>query len=157
MAKPVKALGSIITIVIFFALIAVSTVLYSGDPEQQVKMEQNFFWRNAKIAVDSMWIAVQEIADIGLGKDTGGNTQNSDLPADTAVNDMGMVEKISSDIKDEWNKDGGVSLDSVSSDNLNRFIEWRRTDMGAEIIFKDKNGDERQVALPFKFLASQAK
>lgn len=43
MAKPLSALGSIITVVVFLALIAVATVLYGGNQEQKVRMEQNFF------------------------------------------------------------------------------------------------------------------
>ena len=155
MVRPVKALGSVITIVIFFVLIAVSTVLYGGDPEQKVKMEQNFFWRNAKAALDSIGIAIQGIADIGLGKDYGRDTQNSEAAMATTANDSGFFQRVGADIKEEWNKDGDVRLDSVSTVNLNKVWRWQATDSGADIIFRDKNGEDHIISLPFKFLAQQ--
>ena len=151
MSKPFSALSSIVTIVVFFALIAVATVIYSGDPEQKARVEQNFFWRNAKVAMDSVWIAVQGIADIGIGKSYTG--QASTAPIVQATEEAGTFQQIGADIKDEWNKDGGMKLDAVSEVNLDKFWEWRKNADGAEVVFKDKDGEEHIVSLPFKFLA----
>lgn len=153
MAKPLSAIGSIVTIVIFFALIAVSTILYSGDPEQKVKVEQNFFWRNAKAAMDSVWIAAQGIADIGLGKEYDNGQASTTADIVQVAEDTGSLKQIGADIKDEWNKEGGIKLDAATEVNLKKVWEWRKNASGAEIIFKDKDGEEHAVALPFKFLA----
>jgi len=151
MAKPFSALSSIVTVVVFFALIAVATILYSGNPEQKVRVEQNFFWRNAKVAMDSVWIAVQGVADIGMGKSYEG--QASTTPIVQAVEEAGTFQQIGADIKEEWNKDGGIKLDTVSEVNLDKIWEWRKNAAGAEVVFKDKDGEEHIVSLPFKFLA----
>lgn len=151
MAKSFSALRSIVTIVVFFALIAVATILYSGDPEQKVRVEQNFFWRNAKVAMDSAWIAVQGIADIGMGKSY--ENQASTTAVVKTVEEVGAFQQIGADIKEEWDKDGGLKLDSVAEVNLNKVWEWRKNAAGAEIVFKDKDGEEHIVSLPFKFLA----
>ncbi len=151
MAKPFSALSSIITIVVFFALIAVATILYSGDPEQKVRVEQNFFWRNAKVAMDSVWIAVQGMADIGLGKNY--ENQASTTPIVQAVEEAGTFQQIGADIKEEWDKDGGIKLNAATDVNLDKVWEWRQNADGAEVVFKDKDGEEHIVSLPFKFLA----
>jgi len=151
MAKPFSALSSIVTIVVFFALIAVATILYSGDPEQKERVEQNFFWRNAKVAMDSAWIAVQGITDIGMGKSY--EDQASTTAVVKAVEEVGTFQQIGADIKEEWDKDGGLKLDAATEVNLDKVWEWRKNAVGAEIVFKDKDGDEHIVSLPFKFLA----
>jgi hypothetical protein len=149
MAKPFSAIGSIITIVVFFALIAVSTVIYSGDPEQKVRVEENFFWRNGKAALDYVWLGIQGVADIGLGKEPVGQ------PAaiiETAA-ETGIFNKLGADIQEEWSRDEEAAIDSATSLNIDQVWEWRRHESGAEIVFKDKDGVEHAVNLPFKFLA----
>lgn len=153
MLKPSNAIGGIVTLVIFFALIAVSTVIYSGDPEQKVRVEQNFFWRNAKVAVDSVWIAVQGIADIGLGKDVSQPSTTASVAQ--AVQESGALEEVGTAIKEEWEKDGGAGIGDIAEPKLEKFWEWRRTASGAEVVFKDKEGGEHIVSLPFSFLASE--
>ncbi|MFA6194915.1 MAG: hypothetical protein WC719_04240 [Patescibacteria group bacterium] len=151
MAKPFSALSSIVTIVVFFALIAVAAILYGGNSEQKARVEQNFFWRNAKVAMDSVWIAVQGVADMGMGKSYEG--QASTTPIVQATEEVGTFQQIGADIKDEWNKDGGIKLETVSEVNLDKIWEWRKNAAGAEVVFKDKDGEEHIVSLPFKFLA----
>jgi hypothetical protein len=149
MAKPFSAIGSIITIVVFFALIAVSTVIYSGDPEQKVRVEENFFWRNGKAALDYVWLGIQGITDISLGQEAADKTAEiTEMATET-----GVFDKLRTDIQEEWNKDGGAAVNSASSLNIDKVWEWRRNESGAEVIFKDKDGEEHVVSLPFKFLA----
>jgi hypothetical protein len=120
MAKPFSAIGSIITIVVFFALIAVSTVIYSGDPEQKVRVEESFFWRNGKAALDYVWLGIQGITDVSLGKESANKTAEI---TETAV-ETGVFDKLSTDIKEEWNKDGGTAVNSASSLNIDKVWEW---------------------------------
>ncbi|MDP2944036.1 MAG: hypothetical protein Q8N57_00455 [bacterium] len=153
MSKPWKAISSIITVVIFLVLIAVTAVLYSGSPEQKVKMEQNFFWRNTKIAMDYVWIALQGVTDIGLGKKFDSSGQAS-LEAETVeTNETGFFKKIGSSIREEWDSGGEKELSAAAPINSDKVWQWRKNASGAEIIFRDKNGEEHKVSLPFKFLA----
>jgi len=153
MAKPWKAISSIITVVVFLALIAVATVLYSGDPEQKIKMEQNFFWHNTKIAIDSVWLALQGLTDIGLGKEDENSNQAASAVEPVKTAESGFFKKINSAIQEEWNKENETELSAAGRINWDKAWEWRKNASGAEIIFKDKNGEEHKVGLPFKFLA----
>lgn len=104
MAKPGNAISSIITVVIFLALTAVATVLYSGNAEQKVKMEQNFFGRNAKLAMDYTWIALQGITDISLGKKYEKPGQASSATEIETTDEDGFFKKIVTAIRKEWEK-----------------------------------------------------
>lgn len=153
MSKPWKAISSIITVVVFLVLIAVAAVLYSGNPEQKVKMEQNFFWRNTKIAMDYIWIALQGVTDIGLGKESDSGGQVSSETEITETAETGFLKKIGSSIREEWDQGSEKELNAALPINSDKVWQWRKTAAGAEIIFKDKNGEEHKVSLPFKFLA----
>ncbi|MCX6794631.1 MAG: hypothetical protein NTY31_01360 [Candidatus Falkowbacteria bacterium] len=153
MSKPWKAISSIITVVIFLVLIAVTAVLYSGSPEQKVKMEQNFFWRNTKIAMDYVWIALQGVTDIGLGKESDNSGQVSSETEMAKTAETGFFKKIGSSIREEWDSGGEKELSVAPPINSDKVWQWRKNASGAEIIFRDKNGEEHKVSLPFKFLA----
>jgi len=71
-------------------------------------------------------------------------------------------------IKAEWKEadsevNSEANSDDVSPDNRGADsnaasstiggLSWQKTDAGAEIIFKSKNGEESKLALPFKFLS----
>lgn len=120
MAKPFSAVGSIITIVVFFALIAVSTVIYSGDPEQKIRVEENFFWRNGKVALDYVWLGIQGVADISLGKEPASTTGEI---VETAT-ETGIFDKLGADIREEWNNGGETAINSATSINFDKV--WQK-------------------------------
>ena len=135
MSKPLTTIGGLVTAVIFLALIAVSTVVYNTSPEGQARIEGSVFWRQAKVAMDTMW---------GYLK---GDT--STVVAQQVA--TAQVQDTNSDIKAEWDKVGQIEIPKVI--NMDKVWEWRKNENGAEIIFKDKSGNEYKVPLPFKFLA----
>jgi len=151
MAKPSKALSSLIIVVVFLALIAVATVLYSGGPDQKVRLEQNFLARNTKLAMDYAWVALQGATDIGLGKEHKNNEIVSSAAEIDQTPETGLFKKISVSIREEWDKEGGRKLGPASEIDLSRIWQWQKTAFGAEIIFKGKNGEEHKIGLPFKF------
>ena len=124
MVKPLKAIGSIITVVVFLALAAIATVLYSGDPQQQVRMENNFFLRNTKLAMDYLFVGAQGIVDIGAGKEHAGSAASSTVEIETGAN-TNAWKKLGEDIKTEWENSDSVELGQVSEQNISRFQEWK--------------------------------
>lgn len=73
----------------------------------------------------------------------------------TAENEQTTTSKneVWTDLKDrlkkEWQSQGENEVDT----NLQKLINYQRTDSGAEIIFTLKNGVEHKINLPFKFLS----
>ena len=124
MVKPLKAIGSIITVVVFLALAAIATVLYSGDQTQQVRMENNFFLRNTKLAMDYLFVGAQGIVDIGSGKEYSGLAASSTAEIETGAN-TNAWKKLGEDIKTEWENSDSVELGQVSEENISRFQEWK--------------------------------
>lgn len=122
MAKPLSALGSIITVVVFLALIAVATVLYGGNQEQKVRMEQNFFWRNAKLALDYVFVGIQGVTDISLGKEYA-NQASSTIGAETTEK-VGIFKQIGEDIKAEWENGDSAQPSPDSKITLDKIREW---------------------------------
>ena len=125
MAKPLNALGSIITVVVFLALIALATVLYSGNPERQNRMENNFFLRYTKLAMDYLFVGAQGVADISLGKKYDGASQASTTVEAGAAEKGGFFQQIRADIKTEWENGNAAQASSSPETNLNKFWELK--------------------------------
>lgn len=165
MAKLRRSLTSILIVVAFLVLTAIATVLYGGSEEQKVKMEQNFFYQKARLVFDYFWVAAQGLIDIGLNKE-GGNriigeyAENSNVDSEL---ESGFWSRMGVKIKEAWEKSAGTGQDDSFRDfdfnNFDlslpdrRFLDWQKTETGAELIFKKKSGEEYKLPLPFKFLS----
>jgi hypothetical protein len=137
--------------VVFLVLIAIAATLYNGDQEQRTKIEQNFLW--------------QKTFSLLNGALTFLTASGHSSPVDAAVslsNPQGTGNfwiMMKDKIKEEWDKSGTddlkvkevVSLDSLIESNSGSWLSWQKTDSGGEIIFREKDGTEHKLPLPFKF------
>lgn len=158
---------SLVTLVVFLVLMAIALVLYGGNEEQKAKMENNVLWQKAKIAVDY---------SLALGSKLIGTSSEQNNDSGTLINDIdnqvtsitptgnngadsepGFWSGLGDKIKNEWQKDipttesGLTDVDQNVGSSLN--IDWQKTENGAEIILKTKNGTEYKLPLPFKFFS----
>lgn len=80
----------------------------------------------------------------------------------TASDSDSFVGKVKNLVKDEWDKSResnngsleSVALESVKAETISKFIDYQKTNEGAEIIFKTEHGEEFKIPLPFKFLSN---
>jgi hypothetical protein len=166
--RPIK---SIIGIVAFLVLIAVAAIVYSGDENKEADMEQDFFYRQTKTALDFIFGSAQGLVDLSLeegAKDPVSGALDSiesKSGSDVAAQD-GFWARIVGQIKEEWETGGEIEQNNFVSPNSDvimpegnileesRFADyfnWEKNEDGLAIIFKTKKGEEYKIPLPFKF------
>ncbi len=80
----------------------------------------------------------------------------------TSSDSSGFVNKFTNLLKDKWDKQQEFDTSSLESAVLgeasveaaSKFIDYQKTNEGAEIILKIENGEEFIIPLPFKFLSN---
>ena len=132
-------------------------------------MEKNFFWQKTFLVLETAKTAILGLVDIGLGKkDNSSQPEFETVPDNTAATAIAaaapaVVESASggsfwsdtvAKIKEEWQR-GGDDPGTVASPDVAeaKFLEYQKTATGAEIIFREKSGQEHKLPLPFKFLS----
>lgn len=150
MSSARNSITSLVTVVVFLVLIAITATLYNGDQEQKTKLEQNFFWQKTVVIFNGALAFL--------------TAPESSSPVETALlianpqGTEGFWSLAKDKIKEEWDKsdaenlktEKNISLDSIGQDN---FLDWQKTATGAELIFREKSGAEHKLLLPFKFLS----
>ncbi len=90
-----NSLASLLLIVMFLVLISVATILYSGDNQKKADLEQNFIWRQTRLAADWGLAFLTGISQGGLDQDVKRLLAESDQP-------LGQAE----DIQESKNSEG---------------------------------------------------
>jgi len=170
MFSPRNSLASLLMIVIFLVLIAIAASSYGGNQDQKTEMERNFFWQKTFSVIDMAKAAVQGLVDFGLGQkkdetvndlvkvvnyDNAAAVAAVAIPAVTGSDkDGGFWSGMISQIKEEWQKGNDeIAPESNQTTAGEKFLDWQKTATGADLIFREKNGAEHKLPLPFKFLS----
>lgn len=94
---------------------------------------------------------IKEISDATIAMAGAGTVGSSEF-----------IDKISGAVKNELVESQGldpaylnnISLQNVKTEAVNKFVDYQKTNEGAEIIFKTKHGEKYKIPLPFKFLSN---
>jgi|GEM_PF-1658957 len=106
-----QSVKSVLTIVAFLVLTAIATIIYGGDEKQKAQLETNFFWRQTKTVLDTVWAAAQGLVNINLERNTGLKQEFQETwevvnenPEVVPVVDQSFWRRLISSIKTEWNQ-----------------------------------------------------
>jgi hypothetical protein len=171
--KTKESLTSLLVIVALLALTAIAAAMYGGNAEQKSQLEGNFFWQKAKWAIELAFSVVPDFINPKSysGNDATGATDSaSSVVSDSAsvtTGFSGFWSDFLNSLKTEWTDnvtEGATASSGVTSQDLSggasvvstvKYLEWRQTDTGSEIIFRSPSGTEYKLSLPFHFAASQ--
>ncbi|MFA5154807.1 MAG: hypothetical protein WC453_00030 [Patescibacteria group bacterium] len=155
-----QSLFSLLSVIALLVLVAIATVLYSGDQEERAQREQNLFWRQVFAAWEAAKPVLRGAVDFALGQQSGETiaapvvavVTPSPGSAATAGFWSGLFEKI----KAEWRASGNPALEADVSGGLEStvpgLLRWEKTADGAALILQTKHGSKQILSLPFKFL-----
>ncbi len=160
-----RSISSILTIVIFLVLAALSTVMYSGDEEKKAEMENNLFYQKTRLVFDTVFSVARELAEINLDKNIGFGKKIKNQVEDLDLAEINWsklevtdsIEDPSSEsswlqfmsrFKNEWQNSQAES----NQTSLDSFFSWQRTEQGMELIFRPENEKEYRLPVPLKLL-----
>ena len=144
---------SLITVVVFLALAAIASYLYSsGDPGEKVELDDSRLWRQ----LQSGWGTIS-----GADRDAKSGFFVGD---DYSSIDEGFWLRTKARLQEEWEKSGqetsagnftwqdeemSAEFKELASE-FKRF-SWQPDDSGGQIIFKAASGKEYKLNFPYKF------
>jgi hypothetical protein len=161
-----KIIGSLLTVVAFLVLASLAAVFYSADQTKQEEITNSPLVENTKTALSTLVgtsVGVsQSMADVNLQKNIGLGKTMVDVVSRVDWKGMAFGTSTDSSISTSsimnitGDKDNVLSNLSQSIDNENpfvtKFVDYQKTENGAEIIFRSKTGEEHKLPLPFSFL-----
>jgi len=95
-------------IVAFLALVAIASVIYSGDANQDANAEQNALYEKTRSALAALWTASEGLAGINFIKST---NISSISPEATTIANPSFWSDLWSKIKEEWQSGGETKVD----------------------------------------------
>lgn len=177
-----KTIGTILLVVAFLVLASLATLIYNSDQEKKEETNNGEWMERGKDLWQSLFNASGNLADVNLQKNIGpakivaeNVSQNSEVAGFWSkfktlikeewenterdreqLKDMAQTEITSQEITPEAEAPTKVlpveaSVNEDKTDQTN-FVDYQKTDKGAEIIFTSKSGGEYKLPLPFKFL-----
>lgn len=167
------SLSSCLTVVAFLALIVLAAKSYN-TPSNQSNLENSSAYQKGQAVFETVWSYAKIIAGVNIIKNVGVGNANLGENVKSAIDNYSK-----SDVKTKTADNSGSNSYDLENNrplidltgkiqpandfkdlnlkeeinSLNSFINYQKTEGGAEIVITSKSGQEYKLALPFKFLA----
>lgn len=148
---------SIVTVIVFLALAAIASYLYSGSPDKSADIDESRLWQK----ISNSWEAAK-YKGFFMGGSSEFNTDN-DSAGSSNLSWLDRWEGLKDRFRKEWEQSGqkedftyqAGQIDlgpeaEAALENLRSF-HWQTKASGLEIFFNAPSGREFRLEIPYKF------
>ncbi len=156
MGKLKSSISSILIIVAFLVLTALTATWYNGDEEQKTKLDQNAIYQKIQWGINAILFSSQKLADINLKRNVGvgqkikEELESMDLDKEYfKTPDIGINSwsDFTSYFKKEWQKE---KKEKENNDDEG-LLTWEKNEADGNIIITFKNGQQYKLPLLSKW------